>query len=280
MTRKSEKQKIVSFSDQLTHRFYPDSACRARRTNDCHYHVHYQSSAVTHTEAQFSESHSGYFIFGMALCALLISSCVMNTSQRNERLNYLHTIACGNDSRGASAWHISRLYDCESRTLFIPYQLWTGAVWSGDKSTPCMHTANSRFNVNGDSWTTITGPMQWIHPKLGTKYRVWSRDKVNGTKKQLFACHEKGIGRLYDSRRDRHYGPGRCKFPAGPGWKLFEKRACIDTAIQITDLKLNDRNELLELEFKWWTGETLDHVYRYAPDYGMTYARRQHQPPN
>jgi len=228
----------------------------------------------------FNEGPPGDFLIGMTICALFVSSCLVSPSQRNETLNKLHTIACVDEPTGESAWHISALYDCTNRTVFIPYQLWTGAVWSGDKSTPCMHTANSRFNVNGNSWTTITGPMQWTHPTLGTKHRVWSRDKVDGSKKQLFTCHEKGIGRLYDSRRERHYAPGRCKFPAGPGWRLFEKRACIDTAIQITNLQLNDQNELQSLEFRWWTGDVLDHVYRYAPDYGMTYARRQHRPPN
>ena len=26
------------------------------------------------------------------------------------------------------------------------------------------------------------------------------------------------------------------------------------------------------LTFEWWTGSTLDHVYRYKPEYGMTNA--------
>ncbi len=29
---------------------------------------------------------------------------------------------------------------------------------------------------------------------------------------------------------------------------------------------------MMHLVFKWWAGDTLDHVYRYAPNYGMTNA--------
>ena len=28
-----------------------------------------------------------------------------------------------------AAWHISNLYDCRSRSLYIPYHLWTGMAW-------------------------------------------------------------------------------------------------------------------------------------------------------
>jgi len=192
----------------------------------------------------------------------------------------LHSAACENVLAEVSVWHISQLYDCSTRSLFIPFQLWTGAAWSGDKTAPCLHEADSRFNVNGNSWTTISGPIQWIHPRLGTTYRVWSRDKVDGSKTQLFGCHEKGIGRLYDSRRDRVYEPGRCKFPAGFGWQLFKKRDCVDTSIQITHIQLNPLRELQLLEFKWWFGATLDHIYRYTPNKGMIYAQRQPRLPN
>jgi len=66
-----------------------------------------------------------------------------------------------------------------------------------------MHKANTRFTVNDDSTTTIKGPVDWTHPKTGKRHRIWSREKVNGPKVQYFSCHEKGIGRLYDNRRER-----------------------------------------------------------------------------
>ena len=37
-----------------------------------------------------------------------------------------HHRACASPSNG-SPWHVSNLYDCETRALYIPYRLWTGA---------------------------------------------------------------------------------------------------------------------------------------------------------
>ncbi len=53
--------------------------------------------------------------------------------------------ACVEPATSTSPWNIKNLYDCENRSLFIPYQLWTGADWDGAKDAPCMHTANSLF---------------------------------------------------------------------------------------------------------------------------------------
>lgn len=61
-----------------------------------------------------------------------------------------------------------------------------------------------------------------------------------------------------------------CKFPTGNGWALSVRRACTDTAVEITSLRLNSRNELESLEFHAWRGETPESRYRYAPGKGMT----------
>jgi hypothetical protein len=184
----------------------------------------------------------------------------------------VHENACSGPRKSDSPWNIQELYNCETQYLFIPYQLWTGAQWDGDKSAPCMHPSDKLFFVNFLSATTIRGPSEWESPLTGETVTIWSREKVSGSKTQYFTCHELGIGRVYDSRGPRHYVTGRCKFPAGCGWNVGERRECLDTSIEIIALSLDTENNLKDLTFKWWTGGRLDHIYRYAPDKGMTNA--------
>ena len=186
----------------------------------------------------------------------------------------LHELACTNSVKSDSAWHIGNLYDCASRSIFIPYQLWTGAKWDGNKNSPCMHRADTTFYVNDKSGTTIKGPKDWKNRK------VWVRDKITGFKTQYFACHEKGIGRVYEDRngRERFWPKGRCKFPGGHGWKLSTQRYCTDTAIEIDKIEIDKNRDLTALEFKWWFKSrsrgnyVLDHRYRYEPNTGSTNA--------
>ncbi len=187
----------------------------------------------------------------------------------------LQRFACERIKDNDEPWGVNNLYNCNTGLLYIPYQLWTGVAWNGDKTARCMHPTFSSFSVNGDSKTTITGPRQWINPKSDEVEQVWVRDKVSGSKTQYFTCHKKGIGRVYDSRRSRFYTTGRCKFPAGEGWELSKRRYCETTSIQITQLAFDYDGNLLHMKFKWWSGETLDHVYRYVPNYGMAYAWKQ-----
>ncbi len=192
----------------------------------------------------------------------------------------LHNLACNSDSRPDSAWHISNLYNCVDKTLFIPYQLWTGMDWNGDKNANCMHKADSYFDVNGNSPTTIKGTTQYTHHD-GKVLDVWAREKVEKHKQQFFICHEKGIGRVFDSRKpDRQYNYGRCKFPAGYGWQVGIQRKCTDTKIEITRAELDSENNLEAIEFKWWyqnsSGKYIhDHTYRYEVGYGMRNGWRQ-----
>ena len=138
-----------------------------------------------------------------------------------------------------------------------------------------MHPSDSLFYVNGVSATTISGPEKWQNPLTGETESYWSRKKVDGSKTQLFTCHNLGIGRVYDSRGPWHYPSGRCKFPTGYGWKIENRRYCEDTSIEIIAVTLDEENNLESLTFKWWYGTTLDHIYRYAPNKGMVRAWQQ-----
>lgn len=209
--------------------------------------------------------------FILSFCWIIVLS---GCAHQRAAVEQLHAAGCAALPDDASPWHIAALYDCDSASLFIPWQLWSGASWTGDKTAPCMHTAKTHFLVDGDDPTTIRGPIPWKHPKLGKTLQTWHRTKDDGRKTQIFTCHEKGIGRVYDSRKPRVYAPGRCKFPAGPGWQLHKKRSCRDTSLEVYKVELNASNELQGLHFRYWFGNTLDHAYRYAPGRSMTDAKR------
>jgi len=212
----------------------------------------------------------------LALCGLL-ATCLADGVRTEsgpdlKTLEAMHAAACALPDTGDSQWHIRSLYDCETKTLYVPYQLWTGARWDGDRTATCMHEADSRFVVNGVSATVIVGPVEWTNPETRAVESIWRRDKENGSKSQYFVCHETGIGRVYDSRGPWSWAPGRCKFPAGPGWKIGQRRHCRGTSIEIIGVSVAENGTITDLWFKWWYGATLDHVYRYVPNIGMTHA--------
>ncbi len=186
-----------------------------------------------------------------------------------------HKLACASYPPSSSPWRVKNLYDCRTRELFVPYHLWTGAKWDGRKDGPCMHKADNTFSVNRRSLTRIRGPKKWSNLESGENEMVWVREKLNRHKVQYFTCHSEGIGRVYDSRGPRYYYTGRCKFPAGKGWKISSRRDCEDTSLEIIHVGLDDKGHLNEIKFKWWTRHRLDHIYRYVPNRGMTNAWKQ-----
>ena len=132
------------------------------------------------------------------------------------------------------------------------------------------------FTVNNRSQTRIWGPKKWSEPRITDKEEmVWVREKVQGSKEQYFTCHEKGIGRLYDSRRPRYYRIGRCKFPAGHGWKIRSRRDCLDTSLEITHVGLDDTRPPERDRVQIWSRSRPDHICRYVPNQGMTNAWKQ-----
>lgn len=213
----------------------------------------------------------------LALAAVLggMAGCSGGVSAQQE--SSFHDRACASYPASSNPWHIANLYDCGTRVLYVPYHLWTGAEWDGSQAEPdfCMHAAATEFSVNGTSVTRINGPVQWTNPVTGATQSVWVRAKADGSKTQYFTCHEKGIGRVNDRRVDRatrYWAPGRCKFPAGAGWEVGKRRSCVSTSIEITEIGIDEVGNMTHLIFKWWAGDILDHIYRYAPNYGMTNA--------
>ena len=76
----------------------------------------------------------------LAWLALGSAGCVSaDHESAKQRPLTIYKAACVEPATNTSPWSINNLYDCENRSLFIPYQLWTGADWDGNKDAPCRH---------------------------------------------------------------------------------------------------------------------------------------------
>ena len=198
------------------------------------------------------------------------------------------------------AWSRQNVYDPETDTYYIPYHLWTGAYWDGNKNeNVILQSADTVFLVNGVSETRINGPETWRHPYLDKEFKVYSRTKSNRDKVQLFVFHENGIGRVYDHRPthsyDRYSDGKEVKFPAGWGWKIGvpqtfsfttwdigrrshddKKRSMsMTTTIEITAIEFDHESVMTALKYNYSVNGILDHKYVYSPRKGMVVAREQ-----
>jgi len=214
-----------------------------------------------------------YLIFLILGLTLILNTGAVGNSITKDNLAELHEKVCDQNAGNDDPWNLRKLYNCQTKTFFIPYQLWTGSKWNGDKKAPCMHKADILFNANnGKSETTIEGPIEWVNPKSGKTIKVWKREKTRSRKKQLFSCHEKGIGRVFDSRKKStrgFYQVGRCKFPAGFSWIIGKRRSCLETSIEIISIDVDRDNNLESMEFKWWSRSQLSNSYVYTPNNSM-----------
>lgn len=190
------------------------------------------------------------------------------------------------------AWSKQNVYDPETDTYYIPYHLWTGAYWDGNKNeNVILQSADTVFLVNGVSETRINGPETWRHPYLDKEFKVYRSTKSNRDKVQLFVFHENGIGRVYDHRPtrsyDRYYDGKEVKFPAGWGWKIgvpqtFSftiwdngKKKSMMTTIEITAIEFDHESVMTALKYNYSVNGILDHKYVYSPRKGMVVAREQ-----
>ena len=115
----------------------------------------------------------------------------------------------------------------ETKERYIPVELWAGADWDGQKELK-MPPVDGTYRHRKTTYQ-IKGPMEWEHPTMGQKFRVYERINPgkDGVKWQLFTINQdkNGLGRLYDGRpgRDGRLSSGGLKFPLGL-WKDGETK--------------------------------------------------------
>ncbi|MGH1541258.1 MAG: hypothetical protein ACRBHB_12600 [Arenicella sp.] len=190
----------------------------------------------------------------------------------------LHEQACSiTPYIGDDPWHITNLYNCANRELFIPYQLWTGAAWDGDKNSPCMHAVdtNTILNKPDENYARgrviIKGPVLWKDDLSSEMVEVWERVRPHRNSNGYYACHPRGIGKVHNKNKPHgRFVRGLCFAPGGFGWKINRKRTCIKTTLEIVDLTLNENNLLSSLAVKFWFRDKLKYRYVYQPGKGTT----------
>jgi hypothetical protein len=229
------------------------------------------------------------------IIAIAIFTTGCSQSQNQVQLNKITSNICKTNIKSSSPWHISNLYDCKDKSFFIPYQLWSGAKYDGNKANSKNHQANMQtqtpFQRRGKIRYTplsITGTTKWYSDEFDKEFNIYTR--LRGSKTQYFVANDMGIGRVYDSRYNggRYYSGTNIKFPAGYGWKLNTPRGTTyemtknmglrtrTTTIEIIDMIFTSSNELESISFKWYPrGNYLDHIYTYIVGLGMQEAKKQ-----
>lgn len=174
-------------------------------------------------------------------------------------------------------WHIANLYDCVNKELYIPYQLWSGAEWGGDKYSACMHEVNRKSVLSqpaedyASGEVIVNGPIEWTDPHTGELLQVWERIRPNINSHKYYACHSRGIGVVHNPLKlNSRYVRGLCRAPAGFGWKVGVKRTCIKTTVEIVEVVIDQNNHLENIVVDYWFRDKLKYRYIYKPRQGET----------
>ena len=243
--------------------------------------------------------------FYVILTAFAFASCGDNANQNDElpapqskeydpdmgiSARQYNAACLDNEDVEVLPWHISNLLDCTNNTFYIPYELWSGASFDGQKRNVnnCMNDVDTTFvsSQTAQTSTNIKRVDEWRSPVFDHIFPIWERKKSDESKIQYFTCHQNGIGRVYDKRinkEDAYYSGTGVKFPAGNGWKINTLRSFFDkkdsmgarrtreTSIKIIDVEFNALNELISLQYAWWFDDTLDYIYTYQPNKSNTH---------
>lgn len=225
---------------------------------------------------------------------ILINGCTPSYNQEQLQVVNKTKELCKSQVKSDKPWHISNLYDCKTNSFFIPYELWSGAKYTGDKTDSKNHQVNrqsetSHYGKSGRlsySDLSISGTTKWTSDEYNKDFDIYTRDSDG--KIQYFIANDMGIGRVYDDRGNGRYFNGtNIKFPAGYGWRLNEARSSSyevvkngrtkyrNTTIKIINMKFNDKDELHGITFEWYPKDVeLDHIYTYQVDVGLVETRR------
>lgn len=230
-------------------------------------------------------------ILSIGVFTALFSGCATTTFTSNTALNKITNKECSKPTKNLSAWHIDNLYDCKTKSFFIPYQLWSGAKFDGNKETSINHQVdNTSYAIHNKSSKLvpikILGTKKWINKITNEENNIYVRTtETKGVKKvQYFVANEMGIGRVYDDREGGRYFSGTgMKFPSGYGWKLGERRTAFDiengedrtTEIEIVAMTFDDKQELKDITFNWWTNGYFDRQYTYTVNNGLAKSVKQ-----
>ena len=91
------------------------------------------------------------------------------------------------NNKSSNPWHITNLYSKEDDSFFIPYHLWSGSNWDGNKNSEnCMHEVKNKWTFqalnfrkgNGERKMKLSAPEDYKIPdgdKVVKAFKVESR---------------------------------------------------------------------------------------------------------
>jgi len=214
-----------------------------------------------------------FFSYGASCSELLIKN-------QNDAVSLF---ANASKIKSSNPWHFTNLYEKASNSFFIPYHLWSGATWNGQKSVEeCLHKVENTwvFNRRGkERKQKILAPV-FFHKK-GRVEALRTFKSANRKNYQHYICHKMGLARVYDERFERsgdlHLLDGKeCKFPAGFGWRIGEVVDCSKNSPKATKIVelVFDKDFLLKKmkytfeEKKGSRALRKDDYYEYVPNKG------------
>lgn len=239
-------------------------------------------------------------IKGTLLIGILavLSGCSTTSYNNISELNKVTNPICNTKIKNDSPWHISNLYDCKTKSWFIPYELWSGVTYTGDKSKSKHHQVNTstQFSYREDKpnkmrTVDIKGALPWINAETGEHYKIYKRTayKKHYNKNEYFTFRPYGIGRVFDNKgyqygltkSERYFSGSNIKFPAGYAWKLntpVTKKGYVNgiertTTVTLKSIELTDKSELESITFDWLLNdgksETIN--FKYSRDNGIVH---------
>jgi hypothetical protein len=189
------------------------------------------------------------------------------------------------NNKSSNPWHITNLYSKEDDSFFIPYHLWSGSNWDGNKNSEnCMHDVRNKWvfkRGDRERKNRVSAPMDYKMPESGKIVKTFQVENRRNT--QNYVCHEKGLARIYDGRFDdagvlSELDGKECKFPAGFGWRLDESQDCSDSSpkeTKVVELIFDENFILKKMSYTYEKKEgrktrRKNDYYEYEPDKGRT----------
>lgn len=185
-------------------------------------------------------------------------------------------------AQSAKVWDAATIVENgKAARRYIPFQLWSGAVWDG--ALEITHYTVSRTDQpENNTPITIRGPIaSALAPDLAQVYERFRENRRVGRVYQLFAVNraQDGVAMVYQDRGGSitQRTITENKFPLG-WWQAGEVRSYDDfahTTITIEELDFVYRGRPHSIKFLWTTTLGSDNVshYIYSPDIGLAWSQ-------
>ena len=192
-------------------------------------------------------------------------------------------------NKSSNPWYFTNLYSKENNSFFIPYQLWSGSKWNGNKNIEnCMHNVKNKWvfkRADRERKNRVLAPVDYKVPDTDKIVKTFKVENKRTT--QHYICHEKGLARIYDSRFAeagtlKELKGKECKFPAGFGWKIAVSTDCSKSSpkeTKVISLTFDNNYILTKMSYTYEKKEgrktsRKNDFYEYEPNKGRVFYKK------